>query len=353
VAGTGWVRGVGWSGHGDRHDLDRVAPDRPVRVQHRSGALWTVNSVGVRELELDSVDHPGVERDAGGRPTGRLWRMDAWLGQRLGRELPDLESLGRSLAGLGITGVADASPDLDRATCELLRGGVPQHLLLLGDPDGDGPFKLVLPDHDLPPLGDLVARLRELRPRPVAVHCVSREALVLLLAAWEEVGRVPVDRVEHAALVPPELAGTLGAAVVTQPGFVLARGDGYLRDVAARDHPDLYRYASLLRAGVAVVPSSDAPYGPVDPWCVLRAARDRRTRSGRDLGAAEAVSTAQALAGMLKPLDALSAPPRRVVAGATADLVLLHTSLEEGLAAPDAALVRTTWIRGERVHGHD
>jgi predicted amidohydrolase YtcJ len=40
----GWVRAVGYhesvAGEVDRHLLDELHPARPVRVQHRSGALW-------------------------------------------------------------------------------------------------------------------------------------------------------------------------------------------------------------------------------------------------------------------------------------------------------------------------
>ena len=45
---SGWIRGVGYhdsvAGAIDRAWLDAVVPARPVRVQHRSGRLWIVNS---------------------------------------------------------------------------------------------------------------------------------------------------------------------------------------------------------------------------------------------------------------------------------------------------------------------
>jgi predicted amidohydrolase YtcJ len=341
----GWLRAVGWSGEGNRYDLDAVVADRPVRVQHRSGALWVANSAGVRELRLAESDLPGVERDERGEPTGRLWRLDDWLGERLGKQAPDLPALAGRLAALGITGCTDATADLSDDTCRLLRASLPQRLLLLGDPAGRGPVKVVLPDHHLPTYDELLAQIRAARPRPVAVHCVTREALVLLLTVLEETGRLPGDRVEHASLVPRELTGTL-PPVVTQPAFLHDRGDDYLRDVDPLDQPDLYRYGSLLRAGTPVVPSSDAPFGPLDPWAVLRSARDRRTRSGVAVNPSEAVPVAEALDGMLRPLENLRAPARRVRAGTDADLVLLHAPLAEVLRAPSAELVRQTWIGG-------
>ena len=84
----GWIRGVGYhesvAGQLDRARLDELVPDRPVRIQHRSGALWVVNSAAVDQLGLDrGVDQPGVERDAEGHATGRLFRLDSWLRQHL------------------------------------------------------------------------------------------------------------------------------------------------------------------------------------------------------------------------------------------------------------------------------
>src|SRR5258708_8901700 len=86
AAPDAWLRCVGYhesvAGPLDRWALDRLAanPARPVRVQHRTGALWVVNSAALAVLGLDAGDQAGdlagVERDAHGRATGRLWRPD-------------------------------------------------------------------------------------------------------------------------------------------------------------------------------------------------------------------------------------------------------------------------------------
>jgi predicted amidohydrolase YtcJ len=151
------------------------------------------------------------------------------------------------------------------------------------------------------------------------------------------------DRIEHGSVIPREL-GPLTQVVVTQPGFLLVRGDDYLRSVDPRDLPDLYRYGSLIAEGTPVVPSSDAPYGPVDPWAVLRAARDRTSQSGAVLSPAERVSPATVLDGMLRPLADPTAPARRVQVGAAADLVLLDAALADVLAEPDAERVVRTFV---------
>jgi predicted amidohydrolase YtcJ len=306
---------------------------------------------------LATADAPGIERGADGAPTGRLWRADDWLRTRLPPgPPPDLASTGARLARLGITAVIDATPDLAGGAVDTLAGAVatgalPQRVTLLGVPlDGGlppglvaGPYKIVLADSGLPALDDLVDRIRVAHAagRAVAVHCVTREALVLLLVALRTAGVRSGDRVEHAAVVPAELVGelaALGLRVVTQPGFLADRGDDYLRDVPPADHDDLYRCASLLYAGVPVSLSSDAPYGPLDPWAVLSAAVDRRTQAGAVVTPAEQISPAQALAGYLGG--------RRVVPGEPADLLVLDRPLAEQLAAPTADAVHRVLIGG-------
>ena len=369
---AGWVRGVGYvedvAGDLDRGALDELHRDRPVRVQHRSGALWMVNTAGAIRLGLDRADHPGVERASDGTSTGRLWRADDWLRSRLpAPSPPSLAPLGRQLAGLGITSVCDATPDLDDAalvalTTAAASGALPQRLELLGAPLGaelppgarGGPYKIVIADSALPALDDLVERVRRAHDagRAVALHCVSREALVLLLAAIEITGARPGDRVEHSALVPAELIPELarhGLRVVTQPGFLAHRGDDYLRDVPAGEHCDLYRCRSLVDGGVRLALSSDAPYGPLDPWAVIAAAAARRTPSGAVAGPAERLPAARALDAYLSAPGDPGGPPRRVRPGGLADLVLLDRPMSDQLAAPTADAVRTVLVGGRVV----
>jgi predicted amidohydrolase YtcJ len=359
----GWVRGVGYSedvaGPLDSAVLDRLHAARPVRVQHRSGALWTVNTAGARALGLAEAAHPGVEG-----ATGRLWRADDWLRARLpGTGTPDLGPVGILLARYGITHVTDATPDLDGPAVEAIAGAVrggalPQRVRLMGlaldraAPDGvaAGPYKIVLADSGLPGVDELAGRIGAAHAagRAVAVHCVTREALVLLLVAFEEAGVRPGDRVEHAALVPAGLVPRLrGLTVVTQPGFLAQRGDDYLRDVPAGDLDDLYRLRSLLDGGVACALSSDAPYGPADPWAVIASAAHRRTPAGRIAGARERLAPQRALAGYLNGPEDPGGAPRTVTRGAPADLVLLRAPREEALAAPDAGLVAATITAGK------
>jgi predicted amidohydrolase YtcJ len=369
----GWVRGVGYAetvaGDLDADAIDRLHARRPVRIQHRSGALWMLNSAAVAALGLAHGHHPGIERDRHGVPSGRLWRADDWLRTRLPRSRPPaLAPVGARLAALGITSVTDATPDLDAAALDavtdaLASGAVRQRVRLLGTSIGwrpartgptSGPYKIVLADSALPGLDSLIGRIAESHAhgRAVAVHCVTREALLLLLAAFADAGTLRGDRVEHAALVPAEsvpVLADLGLRVVTQPGFLAHRGDDFLRDVPEAEHVDLYRCRSLIEAGVPLAPSSDAPYGPLDPWAVIAAAAARRTPSGCTAGPAERLSTAEALAGYLSDPSDPGGPPRRIRTGVPADLVLLHVPRAVALSGPSAGHVRATVIGGTPV----
>ena len=371
----GWVRGVGYSedvaGLLDAAGLDRLHPGRPVRMQHRSGALWIVNTAGLHALGLAGPappDHPGIERDGDSRPTGRLWRADDWLRARLPpARPPGLRPIGSRLTRLGVTHVTDATPDLDDTAIAAIitamaSGDLPQHVQLLGAPlnwtrpagsraPAPGPYKIIIADSELPDLASLTERISAAHAtgRAVAVHCVTREALVLLLAALAHAGTRPGDRIEHAALVPAEVIPALRRSrltVVSQPGFFSQRGDDYRRDVPAAEHADLYRAGSLLSSGVGYAVSSDAPYGPLDPWAVIAAATDRTAPSGNVIGPAERITAHQALAGYLSRPDQPAGPVRPLAAGSPADLVLLTVPLAAALAAPSSGVVAATIIGG-------
>jgi predicted amidohydrolase YtcJ len=217
-----------------------------------------------------------------------------------------------------------------------------------------GPAKIVVADHDPPDVEALAGAVRAARRhgRAVAFHCASRMGLVLALAALDDAGSVRGDRIEHGAVIPDDAVETLvrlRLTVVTQPAFVHERGDRWLAEVDDDDRPHLWRCGYLLRAGIAVAGSSDAPHGPADPWRAIASAATRLTSSGQVLGAGEAVPVEQALDLFLGPLDDAGGPPRRVEVGAPADLCLLHTPLGEALTVGDGSVVRLTLVDGRVV----
>jgi predicted amidohydrolase YtcJ len=370
-----WIRGVGYhesvAGDLDRHRLDAWVGDRAARIQHRSGQLWVVSSAGVDRLGLDHARHPGVERDARGLPTGRVFRADEWLRERLGAgEIPSLAAVSRELASYGVTSATDATASNDGRTLRRFaeaaeRGDLAQRLLVMGraklpEPRhprlARGAVKLVLSEAEPTPFEavcDAIAGAHA-EDRPVAIHCVTRSELVLAAAALGAAGVRTGDRVEHAAIAPPEalalLAG-LRVAVVTQPAFIASRGDAWLRDVAAADQPHLYRCQGVLDAGIALGGSTDAPFGSGDPWAAMRAAVDRRTPAGAVLGEAERLTPERALALFTSPAEAPGGAPRRVAVGAVADLCLLARGWAEVRTRLDAADVCATFCSGALAFG--
>jgi len=370
---NGWVRGVGYhesvAGVLDRDRLDAWLSDRPARIQHRSGALWMLNSAGVEQLGLDrGADAHGVERDDSGRATGRLFRLDRWLREHLGANgPPDLTDVSRDLADRGVTGVTDATASNDDEALRALiaaveSGALRQHLRVMGgatltDPHHPGVelgcVKLLLDERDPTSFDDLTAAIASAHRsnRGVAIHCVTRAELVLACAAFARAGPRPGDRIEHAGVAPPDtLAGLreCGLSVVTQPHFLSERGDAYLSDVDARDLPWLYRGRAFLDAGIPLGGGSDAPFGEADPWAAMHAAIERRSASGAVLGPGESLTPEEALALFTSRPDAPGGPARRVAVGEIADLCLLARPWSETRDDLSAARVVLT-LRAGRV----
>ncbi|HTX97226.1 MAG TPA: amidohydrolase family protein [Mycobacterium sp.] len=340
----GWIRAVGYhesvAGELDRTALDAVVRDTPVRIQHRSGALWILNSEALGRVGLPE------------HPDGRLRSADRGWSDALQQRESDLAELSRRITATGVTGVTDATPDVDAdAMVSLLvahrRGEFRPRLSFLS------PGKKILQeDHlDLDELTDWVAEQHR-DGRPVAVHCVTAAQLVVTLAALRAAGGHPLDRIEHAAVVPEDnLAdlAELGVTVVTQPNFVAERGDQYLADVPAVEHPQLWRVASLLNAMVPVALSTDMPFGHGDPWTAMRAAVYRTTASGAVLNANECVSPLKALTMFLGRSER-PGRVRTVEVGQPGDLCVLTEPPETALAELDAGMVAATVIGGELVY---
>ena len=175
---------------------------------------------------------------------------------------------------------------------------------------------------------------------------------MLALGAIAEAGVHPGDRIEHAAVAPPEaieLAADLGVTVVLQPGFVHERGDSYLSEVEPRDRPWLLRGRAWLEAGVPIAAGSDAPYGAPDPWRAMAAAVDRRTRDGAVLGPDQALTPEEALALFSGSLEDPGGRPRRGRGRATGRSMLALAALEGGPTSTDARSCRCHPLRREAI----
>jgi predicted amidohydrolase YtcJ len=365
-----WLRAVGYhesvAGRIDRDWLDLVVPHRPVRMQHRSGGLWMLNSLGVRATGLERASVTGKEIGPNGRATGRLFRQDRWLASRLARSrLPDLDAVGRLLSASGVTGVTEATPDLEpdaelHIQAARARGDLPQRVLVLGVPIGRpsvlpaGPSKLWVDEAAGLDLSALTLKVAAAHAagRPVALHCVTRAEVVAAVGAIEAAGPVAGDRLEHASELPPELDGAIramGLTVVTQPNFIAERGDTY----ASESTPDLhilYRCGSLLRAGILVAGGTDAPLGRPDPWAAMQAAVERTSMAGLVIGQRECISTMRALGLFQGRLEQPGRPAAGLLPGQPADLCMLQAPIREARRHWSKSQVRATIIGGQVVY---
>ena len=373
-----WLRGVGYhesvAGDLDRCQLDHLGPRRPIRIQHRSGARWILNSEALDQI-VPRSSTPGptpLEKDPGGRPTGRLDRADSWLRQKLPSTPPDLARVSALLSGYGITGCSDATPDNGPETVAIFqrarnRGEWQPHLRIMGKRNlsvsnaqgfSQGAWKILLDENQLPDHTSLIDEIRSVHRegRGLAFHCVTRAELVFAASVLEAAGCTPLDRIEHASIAPPdciEWLAKLPLTVVTQPNFVHERGDAYLENVEIRDQPWLYRCRGFLEGGVRLAGSTDAPFGDPDPWRAMQSAIDRRTRQGAALGPSEALSPEEALALFTSPLEAPGRRSSRFQPGQSADLCLLARGWAQVRDQMDHQQVAAVWSGGRRVDHPD
>ena len=358
----GWIRGIGYhesvAGDIDRFWLDAVCPDVPVRVQHRTGRLWMVNSAGLDRL-AGACANGALPRGE----HGRFFDEDDALRRLWGVATPPVAAASRRLASFGVTGLTDLTPDNDTAAAarfERLRSSdrLLQQIRVGGKPGMrhalSGPTKVHLHDSSLPDYDGLCSLIENSHAgnRVVAMHCVTETELVFALAAFRDAGAKPGDRIEHASVTPPLLLDQiheLGLLVVTQPHFVAERGDAYLRELPEEEHAWLYRCRQFVNRGVPLAGGSDAPFGHADPWRAMRAAVERQTSSGRLLGAGEALSAEQALSLYLGSLDEPERE-RRIAVGAAADLCLLDRTWRQARKLLSSGCVRATVQAGRFIH---
>jgi predicted amidohydrolase YtcJ len=224
----------------------------------------------------------------------------------------------------------------------------------LDEPDNTGLIRVAQGDLD-----DLVARA-ERGGLQVAVHAIGQRAVDMAADAIERAtqGRPSRlrHRVEHAYLAPRpgqlERLRDLGVVVSTQPAFLWANGDTWPAMFGPEETARMMPMRSLLDLGIPVQVNTDFPNAPLDPLLTLRAAVDRRTRSGTVIGPAEAITAREAwsLATAGAAYGAFEERSRgRIAPGYLADLVVLADD-PFGPAVPGPEAVEATVAGGRPVY---
>ena len=338
----GWLRAWGYDDallaerrHPTVAELDAVTVGRPTVLHHITGHVAVANTAAGRALGLGSGEVL-VERHDVLAGVPRPGRAEIVSG---------VAAVLRELAAAGITACTDATHTNDLDALELLaeaaagepsvdvtamvgadrlgtlgeltygssaRGAIGAMRGPVGSASGPGSVRIghakVMPPHDDDSaIADLVATARAHR-FPVAVHVMDIDTLQATLDALEahpptaaekaprapdriESDRIDPDRIEHCALALPEQLdriARLGVTVVTQPSFVTRRAQKYREQLSPTEQAWLWPLASLLRRGIRVTLSSDAPTVPPDPAEWMEAA------TGRDLAPAERIDLERA-----------------------------------------------------------
>ena len=372
-----------------RDEIDRAVPDRPVRVRHatRHGSL--LNSIAIRLLG-DRIASP--RGGSAGGPDGLLVGCEPGITEAIGPADAEgvrtaLAGVSRALASRGVVSVDDVTGSNDAVRVGYLARAVRDGLVrqslrvFVGDADdvesshaaSEGRIevagvKLFAHDADEARSAPFVGAVRRARRAGVtiAVHAVEPDVVDAVLDVLAEApprsadgsargvpGDPGPDRIEHASLCPPELMARLaraGVAVVTQPAFLVARGEKYRAEVEEALWPWLYPLRSLRGAGVLVAGGSDAPVVPFDPRLGLRGATERRTAAGHPIAVGERLANGAALdlfVGAARRLRGRGASGGWLEVGAPADLAILEGDPSRG--AWEALQARSIVVGGRLV----
>ena len=199
----------------------------------------------------------------------------------------------------------------------------------------------------------------------LSMHAMGTKAIerVVDRAAREEkwnLGPEPYVRVEHITLPSEdsiEKAAGKGIGFVTQPIFLYAEIESYLKNLGTERMKTCYPVRHLLDKGVRLCFSTDAPATswavPSDPFPNIKGAVTRKAYDGTDCGQEQGVDIETALilytreAGEMAGFDRLG----QLKEGYKADFLILDRDILE-IPAKEIAQVRVaeTYIGGRRVY---
>ncbi|PGY06338.1 amidohydrolase [Bacillus sp. AFS031507] len=140
----------------------------------------------------------------------------------------------------------------------------------------------------------------------LVIHAMGEQAIDLIVdtfygqKGW--LTDAPSIRIEHAAMPTPgtlKRAAETGIAFVSQPIFLFAEIETYLRNLGAERTKQTYPFKAMLEAGIKLAFSSDAPAtawaDPVNPFVGIKSAVTRLAHDGTDTGKIQRVDVETAI----------------------------------------------------------
>lgn len=319
-----------------RWDLDEVVRDRPVILVRVCGHAAVLNTRALEVTGLISSQQKEVMRDPSGEPTGMVFESAAMVARQKSLESFDVKDYANfievaqdHLLSHGVTAVGYVSCGLkpfralldlwskgklkvrfrvymnhvDNSTdvVELLRnlgvklgfgdeylkvmgikviadGGLGARTAWLSEPYDDDPSTSGYPVIDKDTLAK-ISKLSEEAGLQMSIHAIGDKTLDMVLEVYKGLPLTSKlrHRVDHASLVRDDQINEIlkiGAVPVVQPHFIITDWWAGYR-VGPKRLPWLYRFKSMLYAGIPIAFSTDAPVEPVNPWRTIYAAVTR------------------------------------------------------------------------------
>lgn len=336
----------------NRRDLDEAAADVPVVLTRTCCHIVSVNSAALKLAGIDrNTKSPAggfIDRDENGEPTGILKESARYMIYDILPEKTEedtvrlLAGLGEKLLSQGITSISEAfgrtAPTdyleiYSRAESRGLKQRVALYYMwddlkaavgfnkestrreapvfaagvkVLADGSVSGKTAWVNPGYykDEANYGlstvtgeELLAagRFAKENNLQMVVHAMGEQAIDLVVdtfygkEGW--MGGMPSIRVEHAAMPTQKAlkrAAKSGIAFVSQPIFMYAEIESYLKNLGAERTKTVYPYRDILNEGIKLCFSSDAPAtawaDPSNPWVAIKSAVTRKAYDGTDTG---------------------------------------------------------------------
>lgn len=404
-----------------KHDLDQAVLDFPVVITRSCRHIVAVNSKALELAGIDkkTKDPEGgeIDRDAKGEPTGIL-REDAREliaeVQTVSTILEDAELLAEYSSVLfkyGITTITDAyarSKPQDYFNIYQLaqEKGLKQRTILYyrwRDIKNEGDFQKaktnkckelhiggikIMADGSVggktawinsPYLGDennsgfAITNKKELLEAAVfakknniqlVVHAMGERAIDLVVNTFynqeELLGKSSLIRIEHAAMPTKQAlkkASKLNLIFVSQPIFIYAEIETYLKNLGHDRTKKTYPFKTILTNDIQLAFSSDAPAttwpNPDNPFVSLKSAVTRKAHDGTDTGQKEKIDLETALQLYTSRAQQVVGIPKigKLKEGYAADFMVLDRDIftidKEEI---DKIQIEKTYMKGELVY---